>query len=427
MSATAGNLVGASFLTGLLLFLGADDTMIGLVTVAGLLGNLLQILSPILFERMRSRRGILIASRAAIYLLNIVAIGLIPLMPVSNGLRMALIVAVVGLVNTVSAITSPGMQVMQIANVPQMNRARFFSYSQLFNGIFVFSVALAAGAVLDRFKASGMELAGFEAIRAAALLFATLDLAFFLRNIRELPVTPHHETVTLGRIFVLPFRERRYLRSVAVACAWAYPANINGYFFIAYLLNDLHLKYSYLTAVDLLNIVMLVLFTNFWKGRILKTSYLRTMAVALLLCVVHLVLMSLIAAGTVWMYPFVMSIFFLLVPGINIVMAYLPFHDLPPTNQTNYLGFYAAVTNLAAMLGILSGRAFLGLFEGADFTLFGMRFVAKQSLMLFNAGMMLLGALFVFRMARVERREASEAAAAADSGSGNVSASSGLP
>jgi hypothetical protein len=420
LNAAIGNITGANFLTGLLLLMGADDAMIGIVTAVGLAGNLLQIFSPILLERFKKRKSLLIWGRILLYSFNIAAIGLIPFLPTENKLKLLMVIAVIGIVNMINALTAPGIQVFQITNIPQMMRAKFFSYYQLTNGIFVFTIALGGGAIVDYFKKTGNELVGFEILRMAALVFAVIDIILFMSKIKEHPIEIHHEPITFKSIFVAPFKDKLYMKSVLAACAWNFPANINGYFFIAYLLNDLSVKYSYLTAVDLLNIPILILFTGMWKNIIVRYSYLRSLAIALGVCVVHLICMSFITAGTLFLFPFVMSMFFLITPAINVVMANLPYENLPRTNQTNYIGFFSTATNLAALLGILAGKEFLRQTSGKIMVIAGFTFVSKQMLMLFNAGAMFLCTLFVLYLVYDKYHRKIRKTAADDSAGGLI-------
>jgi hypothetical protein len=61
------NLIGAYFLTGLFLYVGADDSFIGAISMVTFGANLLQLLAPLLLERFSSRKKLLIYARATKY------------------------------------------------------------------------------------------------------------------------------------------------------------------------------------------------------------------------------------------------------------------------------------------------------------------------------------------------------------------------
>ncbi len=60
VSGTVGNFIGGNFFTGILLLLQASDGIMGFVAMTGFVGNLLQVLSPLLLERFQSRKKLLI-------------------------------------------------------------------------------------------------------------------------------------------------------------------------------------------------------------------------------------------------------------------------------------------------------------------------------------------------------------------------------
>ena len=78
------NLVGGNFLTGLLLLMDATTVEIGMISIIANICNTLQIFSPLLLERFRRRKPLLIASRAIIHLVNVVLIGLVAVLPVES-------------------------------------------------------------------------------------------------------------------------------------------------------------------------------------------------------------------------------------------------------------------------------------------------------------------------------------------------------
>ena len=102
------NLIGGNFFTGLLILMNADDSLMGLITMAALFGNLLQVLSPLFLERFKSRKKILITCRGIIYLFNILIIGIVPYLPINNKVKLMMILAFILFINLLNAIIAPG-------------------------------------------------------------------------------------------------------------------------------------------------------------------------------------------------------------------------------------------------------------------------------------------------------------------------------
>jgi fucose permease len=90
---------------------------------------------------------------------------------------------------------------------------------------------------------------------------------------------------------------------------------------------------------------------------------------------------------------------FLISPGINLVFANLPYVNMPEDNQTNSLGFYAAINNFAGFLGVSLGRQFITMTESVELTI-GQTVLGNKQLILFvTAAFMLAGVLVIYKLA----------------------------
>jgi ribose/xylose/arabinose/galactoside ABC-type transport system permease subunit len=172
VSGTVGNFIGGNFFTGILLLLQASDGIMGFVAMTGFVGNLLQVLSPLLLERFQSRKKLLIYSRMVIYIFNIVVIGLVPFLPYANGTKLVVIIAVLLLINLINAMSAPGFAVWQIKCVPDDARVNFFTLNSIINGVVIYSLILGAGTVVDHYKSIGREMDGLLLFRGIALVLA---------------------------------------------------------------------------------------------------------------------------------------------------------------------------------------------------------------------------------------------------------------
>ena len=111
------NLVGGNFFAGLMLLLKADNSFVGLITMIIFGANLLQLFSPYVLERFERRKKLLISLRVAMLFINIVFIGIVPLLPLSNSGRLTLLALSVFVVNALNALMAPGFSVWHIAHI----------------------------------------------------------------------------------------------------------------------------------------------------------------------------------------------------------------------------------------------------------------------------------------------------------------------
>ncbi len=390
-----GNLIGGNFFTGLLLLLNAGDGLIGFIAMLGYLGNMLQVFSPLLLERFQQRKRFLIGVRIALYLLNVVTIGLIPFLPASDGLRLGLMMCTLMLLHIINALTSPGFQVWHIKSVPESDRAGYFTVNSILNGIVVYSVILGAGAFVDRFKAAGAELAGLTWLRAIAVGLCFVDV-FLLTRIKEYPYERSGEVFRPVDLLVRPFREKKYLVSVATACLWSFIANLPGPYFSVYMLKELQVSYSFLNVVNMVNIPVLLFIAPLWRKRVHRVSWFGTLTLAVSLYLVHFFVLPFVTAQTLFLYPIAVIYALLMAPGINLVFANMTYINLPEKDQTNYISFYAAMNNLAAFLGTLAGRQFIAATAGLRIRVLGTEMGNKQYILLLTGTLMVV-AVFVIR------------------------------
>lgn len=394
-SGVVGNLIGGNFFTGFLLLMNADDSFMGLVTMAGLIGNLLQILSPLLLERFQSRKVLLIYSRAAIYFFNIVIISIVPLMPFANGIKLMLILSVVLFINLINAVSAPGFAVWHIKSIPENIRANYFSFFTITNGIVIYTVILAFSKIVDYFKTSGNEMEGLLFLRAIALLLCLADI-FFLFKVKEYPNQSSGTKLNLINILINPFKEKKYLVTVLIACLWSYSASLPGPYFGVYMLKDLGVSYSFLNIINMFNIPVLILLTPLWRRRISSTSWFKTLYFSMGLFLLNYVGLSFVTRDTMVLYPVSVIFSFLIAPGINLVFSNAPYINIPEKGQTNYIGFYAAMNNLAALLGVLTGKVFIKHTEGMKISIFGIGMQNKQYILLITAVVMLIAVVLIY-------------------------------
>lgn len=399
---TAGvvnNLIGGNFFTGLLLLMNADDSFMGLVTMMGFIGNLLQVLSPLLLERFQSRKTLLIVSRAIIYFFNIIIISVIPLMGFTNGIKLMLILVVILLVNLINAITASGFSVWHIKSIPENIRANYFSFFSVTNGIIIYTVIFAFSRIVDYFKMSGNEMAGLYIIRAIALLLCIVDI-FFLYKIKEYPNQSSGTNMNLINILLNPFKEKKYLITVFIACLWNFSANIPGPYFTIYMLKDLKVSYSFLNIINMFNIPILIFLTPLWRKRINSTSWFKTLYFSMGLFLLNYICLSLVTKDTLMLYPIALIFSFLVAPGINLVFSNIPFINIPDKDQTNYIGFFSAMNNLAALLGVLMGKEFIRHTEGMTMDVIGIQMQNKQYILILTAIVMLFAVVLIYIMQR---------------------------
>lgn len=401
------NLTGGNFFAGLLIILQADDAFIGLVTMLTFGANLLQLVTPMLLERFKRRKKVLMLARGLAYLLNIAFIGLIPYLPASSHSRLVFLGFSVLLVNALGAFIGPGFSVWHIAHIPGTVRVQYFSLITMLNGIFIAVFNLLGSGVVDLFKQEGRELLGLSILRMLALVLAGFEL-LMLSRIKELPSTAPPMRIKLRALLTELFRQPAYLRSVLVIILWSFVVNLPGSYYTVYLLRDLRFSYATINLVASLNVAVLILLTFAWRKIFMKYNWFRPLAAAILLFAPHYILLAFVSDGLFFLYPLGMILSFVCLSGINLAFAGVGFINIPKEKQTLYIGFYSTANFLAALAAATLSRYFVQRFHGLRFTLLGVPFGEKQLLMLIVGVLMALAGLVILRVAGVNRRQGLE-------------------
>lgn len=396
------NLVGGNFITGLLLYFHASTMQIGMLNIIIYICNTLQILSPLLLERLPKRKTFLIWSRVVIHFINVVLIGLIAVLPSTDQTKVILILAAQALLNLVS-FTNSGFSIWHMKSVPEDKRAQFFSLNQITIYASIYFFLLLGSFVVDWFKAAGMELIGMMCLRGAAVVFAVLDI-LWLTKITEYPNEESDKKTDLKLIFTAPFQQKRYLVSVLVVFLWNFFANTTGSFYTVYLLKKVKVGYSFINLVGAIYVPCVLFLGPVWARYINRTSWFGAFYKALIAYGVFYLGQSFVTADWPWLYVIVILFCNLMSPAINIIMANMSFYHIPEKNQSVYLTFCTTLSMIGALLGNYYATTFMTLTEGVSFSFFGMPFQSAQVAVFVTGCLILVLGVIVFFLNRMENK-----------------------
>ena len=389
-------LYGGNFFTGLLLKLGADDAYMGAITIVTYAANIAAVFSPLIVERFQRRKRMLLVSRSIYYVLLLGFITIIPYLGVGQSTKLAAILSIIALVNMIASLTGSGMSVWHLQSLPEGVRSSFFANLNMIIGILNMVLLNLAGLFADYFKQRDLELLGIVLLRCAACLFAAIEI-WSLSRIKEYPYPAPSRRISLPDILRIPLKNRKYLAVIAVIVMWTMASTIPGPFYQVYLLKDLRINYSFLSAVNLLNIPVLLIAMPVWGRLISRYGDVKLFApLAAMISLHYLSLAFVTNANYQWLYPISVFYYFVLAAGITQVASLMPFKFIPETSQSNYISFYGAVNTTAALLGTLIGQGFILATEAAKMPIYSLLLGNKQLIMIVTAGAVLLGAVLMF-------------------------------
>jgi len=386
------NFVGGSFWTGLLIYLNADDGFIGTMSMISTAANMLQCLSPLLLERFPKRRTMLTLLRTVLYMINVLMIGLIPLFPVGQQAKLYMTGIGVLIVNMINAFIAPGLSIWHMQSLPHRVRKSYFSVITMTVGAVVAICNLIGARIVDVFDANGMEYYGLLTLRIVAAVLCALEIYMYF-HIKEYPYEGSDEKFTVKDLLIKPFREKRYLLTVAVTFLWNITANIPGSYYSMYLLKDVGVQYSYITLISMINVPIVLFLTPVWRKVLSRFGWFKTLYTSMAVYIIHYLILALVSKNTVWVYPFSQLLGCVFAVGINLSFTGIPYVNMPEKNQTVFIGFYSTMANFAALLGVTIGKYFILATENVSFNLLGMQFGNKQLIVVLTGALMCFAVL----------------------------------
>ena len=395
------NLVGGNYFTGLLLLMDADDGYIGLMGMIPFAANIVQLVAPLFIERFTRRKNFLTWFRFGALMINSLVISIIPFVPVSHQLQLTMVALALVVVNCTHAFLNPGFAVWHTQLLPNQIRPAFFTTQSVGIAVLVAVFTMGASALVDVFKASGNELVGIMVVRGFAVLLNFLDL-YLLTRMREYPYESVGQKLRLADVFTKPFKDKIYMRSVAIGVLWSFVANIPSSFYTVYLLQNIKVSYTYITALTLLNIPCMIFFTPLWRRLIGRDrSWFKVIQIAMSGYLVHYVILSLVTVQNYhFMYPLTLLIAYPLGSGITLGFANVPYINMPKQNGTIYMALYSTSCNVAAFLAVMLSRSIMRNTDGVTYQILGTMMINKQFYLLLVAGLMLLATLVIYFLRR---------------------------
>lgn len=412
LSGIVGTLASGTYFVGLMLAMGAPESYIAAITAITTICSFAQFFSPLVLERMKKRKTFLITFRALYHLLNVLVIGILPLLPMERSVSLGIFMATAILANLFKFLSLSGISIWHMQNVPQEKHSDFFTRINVGHSVLNTAAGFVAGRLVDYFRNHSVtrfeidpQMLAFLVIRAAALLLALTEL-YCLAGIKEHPYAQSGaKRVDLRTLFV-PLKNRPFLRVIMIYVIYSFIAGLIGNYFQVYLLEIVDMSYTMISLSGVLSLPLVLLLSPAWSYLLRKFSWRRVMPVALTGVALGYFFNTLITESTQIFHIVCCVIYASFYVAVGIIFAFLPYVNMPQTNRTSYISFFTISGSVAGLLGHLAGMLFMRLASGLEYTLFGLKITSYQSLNLLQTVGFLLLALYSVYAARKEKGNA---------------------
>jgi MFS family permease len=343
-------LTGGAFLTGLALYLGANDFEIGLLAAIPFILQILQLPSAYLIELTGRRKTITVwgsvLGRQICWLV-------LPLIFLSGNWRLAALILVVTIASAAIMPATVGWMSWMADLVPERIRGRYFGSRNIAVAISATTTSLLGGYVLDHFRAQGQESIGFSIIVGGGCLFA-LAAVILLSRVPDRKVIK--EKMQIGWSYLAhPIKDKNFRHLLKVFVGWNLAIGIAAPFFAAHMISNLKMSFTQIAFYSVLFNLAVVMFNKIW-GRAVDRFGCKPVAV---FCAFGISLIPMI-----WWIPrpdsygilyFEAAYSGILWAGFNLAAFNIPIVHSPKSERTVYLAMFAMLCGLGFFISSLLG------------------------------------------------------------------------
>ncbi len=344
-------ITGGAFLTGIALFLGANDFEIGLLGAIPFMAQLAQLFSAYLAGQAGSRKTYSIWS--AVFGRQIWWLAL-PVLYLTSDWRLEAFFAIL-IFSNVAIMTAAPVWLSWMADiVPDRIRARYFGYRSAGIAFSTISATVAGGIILDKFRAAGQEATGFAVILAFACLFA-LAAVLLLRRVPDRPNEEGDEDVIRWENVFEPLKDVNFRRLLKVFFVWNVAVGIAAIFFAAHMITNLKMSFTLISLYSSVPAIIAILLNRPW-GVVIDRFGSRPVIV---ICAIGIAMIPLIwwlpRPDFLWILGFEAIYSGALWTGFNLAAFNIPISNSPKNKRTSYLAMFAVITGIGFFAASIVG------------------------------------------------------------------------
>ena len=368
---------------------------IGVLAFSPFIASLFVIFAPSLLTRFKKRRFVLAICKTLYYVFSILALTLLPRL-ITNATVLVLCMSLLQFVAYIfNIIAVSGYAAWHVKFLPERMRAHYMTFNQFSAALLPGILVLIAAVYADRLAAMPADqLVFLEYVRHFGFILGILDV-ILLSLPREVDYPVIH-TPRFRDIITVPLSNKKYLLCMVVVFVWQFSVYCHNTFLQVYLMDTVGITYFLYCLIIFVYPFFFPFSMKFWQNRIQKTSWLKALALAILIESPLQILYAFIRPDVA---PWLLVVWLLIVRlpqhfagvGRNTIVANMQYLNMPSVNRTCYTSFYQIVFNLGAAAGLLFGTVFVALGKGLSLPLLGYTYKGGIPWLIALSGIIQLG------------------------------------
>ncbi len=352
-------LTSGAFLVGYAKYLGANDQFNGIIIAIPLLTYIIQMFSPLVLERLPSRKKLIIAI-SFFYRTLLGLMVLIPFITDNKSARLTLLAVMYFTAYAVSSFASPAGGSWIISLVPEKMRGRYFGLRDMCILASAAVISLVMGRILDVFKSINKDFIGFTIIFSVVLVLVFWNY-FILKRIKEPDVVQLNQSLTLKSVLTLPLKHRNFRKVIILNIIWNLAAQLSIPFFSVYMVTGLKLSYTFIMVVGIILSFTQSLSAKMWGKLSEKVGWEFTTVLSIgLIGICHLTWMLVNRSTYFILIPIIQVMAGIAWAGVNLSLFNIQYKHAPQEGRTIYIGFNTALAGLAGFTSALVGAFLVG-------------------------------------------------------------------
>jgi len=349
-----------AILTGFVLFLGANNFLIGLLTALPSVTCLATPLASIITERTGHRKSfsVWMLALSRYMWLPIMAIPLI--FPNSNsGLRIWLFLGLFLIASLFASLFNPPWSSWLADLIPENIRGKHFAKRLfLYNAVIFIAVPL-GGKYLDLWPKS--DSTGFVTLFGLAVIFAIISTSL-VRKMPDLPMDSNREKFSFFEIIRYALRDQNFRRLMLFSGTLSFGDGLAGMFFIVYMLRVLKMSYAQVGMLGSLMILIQMPLIFWWGWLSDRYGHKPILSICLKVVMFTPILWLFVPLQNFWpMLLFIHILAGIFWAGVSLAHPNLIMRLVPLKNRSAYFSTQMVFVSVCVMLGSLFSGTFMSL------------------------------------------------------------------
>lgn len=352
-------ITGGPALTGLTTSLGTSDIIYSVIMAMPVIGAIIQVFASYYMENT-GRRKLLFILSGFIHRPFWIFIAFVPFLinQQHNELRILIITVLIAISSAANSIAGISFNSWMGALVPAEIKGRFFGKRAMYYTITGLITALVTGKFLDLVPG----FPGYAAVFTAAAILGAADIFMFFW-VKDPPMEPPKKKIPFHKLFVIPFRDKNYVRYIIFISLWYFSVNFAGPFFNRYMLEELHLTFFIMIAfTQVTSSFSMILFIRFWGKLADRYGSKPVMAICGWFVFIFPFVWLFVTPSSAWLILLINFLGGIFWPGFELTAMNQSIWLTPEKNRSIYIANYTLIVSLVGTaLAFLCGGAFMEL------------------------------------------------------------------